>query len=44
MLGARNLPREWVEPLNDKLATALSGVGEVRISELARRTAGCVYL
>jgi ADP-ribosylglycohydrolase len=44
MLGARNLPREWVEPLNDRLATALSGIGEVRISELARRTARCVHL
>jgi len=44
MLGGRNLPRRWVEPLNDRLATALSGVGEVRVSELARRTARCVYL
>jgi len=44
MLGAKNLPREWVEPFNDGLATALSGFGEVRISELARRTAKCVYL
>lgn len=44
MRGASNLPREWVEPLNDRLATALSGLGEIRISELAKRTAKCLSL
>ncbi len=42
MLGASRLPREWVRPLNDTLATGLSGLGEVRISKLAERTVGCI--
>ena len=42
MLGASKLPMEWVRPLNDTLATGLSGLGEVRISRLAERTVECI--
>jgi len=42
MLGASGLPREWVEPLRGRLATGLSGLGELSISELAERTLSCV--
>lgn len=44
MLGAESLPSEWVEPLNGRLATALSGTGELSIEELAERTARCTLL
>ena len=38
LLGARNLPRQWIEPLQDTLRTSVAGLGSVRISELAERT------
>ncbi|MEM4925859.1 MAG: ADP-ribosylglycohydrolase family protein [Thermofilaceae archaeon] len=41
MQGASRLPREWIDPLRGKLATALSGYGELSIEELAERTAKC---
>lgn len=44
MLGASNLPQDWVKPLNDRLATALSGLGELSIRELAERTLKCLLL
>ena len=39
MHGAGTLPARWTEPLEDRVATALSGVEDARISDLARRTA-----
>jgi ADP-ribosylglycohydrolase len=39
MHGAGALPARWTEPLEDRVATALSGIADARISELARRTA-----
>ncbi len=38
MLGASRLPEEWVKPLNDTVASALCGLAELRISDLAKRT------
>jgi ADP-ribosylglycohydrolase len=38
MHGAAALPDHWTAPLDDRLATALAGVGDLRISALARRT------
>jgi ADP-ribosylglycohydrolase len=38
MHGAGALPAHWTAPLDDRVATALAGVGELRISALARRT------
>lgn len=38
MLGASALPREWVEPLQDRLESAVHGFAVCRISELATRT------
>jgi len=38
MIGAASIPFEWVSPLNDVLNTAVSGLGKVKISELANRT------
>jgi len=38
VVGASGLPAEWTRPLNDTLLTAVSGMGTVSISELARRT------
>lgn len=40
MVGASRLPVEWIAPLSDTLVTAISGVGTISISELARRTLG----
>jgi len=42
ILGASRIPREWVDPLGDRLATALSGLGVQRVSVLAERTLKCV--
>jgi len=36
--GADKLPRNWIEPLNDRLETIVSSVHRARISDLARRT------
>lgn len=36
--GAKAMPAKWVEPLQDKLASAVFGFAENRISELAKRT------
>ena len=38
LLGARQMPGEWVGPLNDRLDTGISGYQHVRLSDLARRT------
>jgi ADP-ribosylglycohydrolase len=37
-LGAANLPSKWIAPLNDRVATAVVGMTEIAISELAERT------
>ena len=37
MLGARRLPRKWVEPLNDTLESLVPGFQSVKISVLAER-------
>ncbi len=36
MLGAKNLPSKWINPLNDKIETGISGYYLVKISKLAR--------
>lgn len=38
MHGADAIPRHWVEPLNDRLRSAVFGYDNARISELAART------
>jgi ADP-ribosylglycohydrolase len=38
MRGAAALPEHWTAPLDDRIATALSGVGDQPISALAART------
>ena len=38
MLGIKEIPWKWIRPLNDRLATALSGINEQKISLLAKRT------
>jgi len=42
MLGAGGLPPDWTGPLDDRCASALAGVSECRISDLAERTLQCV--
>ncbi len=37
--GAGGIPAHWIEPIADRLETALSGFGVVSISDLAERTA-----
>ena len=37
-LGARELPAEWIDPLNDRLQSLVNGFGSSRISDLAQRT------
>jgi ADP-ribosylglycohydrolase len=38
LLGAKNLPRQWIEPLNDKVESAVLGFNDSSISDLANRT------
>ena len=37
-LGARKLPAEWIDPLNDRLQSMVNGFGSSCISDLAQRT------
>jgi len=37
-LGAERLPSKWIEPLNDRVSTALVGIPDAKISDLAKRT------
>jgi ADP-ribosylglycohydrolase len=34
MVGARNIPDEWVKPFNNLLDTSIFGVGTVSVDEL----------
>jgi len=38
MRGAAALPADWIDPLNDRLESIVSGFHDSRISDLARRT------
>lgn len=38
MVGAKRLPRKWVEPLYDRITSYVAGFHELRISGLAERT------
>jgi len=38
LLGAEKLPKEWVEPLNDRIQSFVIGFNDSKISELAERT------
>lgn len=38
ILGAKRLPAEWTNPLNDTLETGVSGYHRVKISDMARET------
>ena len=38
LLGAKNLPVKWIGPLNDSLTTGVDGLGNVKISDMAKRT------
>jgi ADP-ribosylglycohydrolase len=37
MIGFKRIPEKWYSPLNNTLDSALSGLGELKISELAER-------
>jgi hypothetical protein len=37
MIGGSMLPEKWTNPLQDTLRTCVSGFGQVRISDIARR-------
>jgi ADP-ribosylglycohydrolase len=39
MLGARALPGQWIAPLHDRISSIVIGFNDVKLSELARRTA-----
>jgi ADP-ribosylglycohydrolase len=41
VLGASMLPREWIDPLEDRLESIVVGMTENRISTLAERTLAC---
>jgi ADP-ribosylglycohydrolase len=41
-LGASRLPKKWVEPLNDRISTAVVGMSDTGIAELADRTLSLV--
>ncbi|MDD5686980.1 MAG: ADP-ribosylglycohydrolase family protein [Elusimicrobia bacterium] len=36
ILGAKKLPKKWIEPLNDTLETGISGYNSVKISKIAK--------
>jgi len=38
MLGAKNLPDKWINPLNDRTESFVTGYNNSSISELAKRT------
>jgi ADP-ribosylglycohydrolase len=38
MIGAKNLPHKWIEPLNNKIRSSLKGFDNSLISNLAKRT------
>ncbi len=38
MLGARHLPAEWIDPLQNRVRTKVAGFDNSRISDLAERT------
>lgn len=38
MLGAKELPEKWIEPLNDRVESFVIGYNNSRISDLAKRT------
>lgn len=38
LLGAEALPKPWIEPLNDRIASVVVGFCDMRLSELAERT------
>jgi hypothetical protein len=38
MHGMGSLPARWVEPLNDRVRSAVAGFDDSRISDLAERT------
>ncbi|UCD46202.1 MAG: ADP-ribosylglycohydrolase family protein [Candidatus Bathyarchaeota archaeon] len=38
VLGAEALPRKWIDPLDDRVRSAVTGFTDMRISDLARRT------
>jgi ADP-ribosylglycohydrolase len=39
MIGAKDLPKNWIEPLNNKIRSSLKGFDKSLLSELAKRTA-----
>jgi ADP-ribosylglycohydrolase len=39
ILGAKALPGQWIEPLNDTLLTGLAGYHKVSLSDMAAKTA-----
>ncbi len=39
LVGASRLPLSWIGPLHDTLRTSVAGLGSVRITDLAERTA-----
>jgi ADP-ribosylglycohydrolase len=43
MFGAGALPSRWVEPLNDRISSAIAGFDNSRISDLVERTEALVY-
>ncbi|MEW5815368.1 MAG: ADP-ribosylglycohydrolase family protein [Spirochaetota bacterium] len=42
VLGAKALPQKWAAPLNDRIKSCVAGFGDVRISEMARRTVNII--
>ncbi len=38
MLGAKNIPGQWTDPLRDRIRSSLRGFDNARFSDLARRT------
>ncbi len=42
VLGARNMPAKWTDPIRDTLRTGIHGMHEVKLSELARASCDLV--
>ncbi|MCS7181055.1 MAG: ADP-ribosylglycohydrolase family protein, partial [bacterium] len=37
-IGKKNLPEEWIKPLNNKIETGITGFSKVKITDLAKKT------
>jgi ADP-ribosylglycohydrolase len=42
LMGAKDLPKKWTDPLNDSVLSTVAGFSESKISDLAKRTVNLI--